>query len=95
VSIDWTRWRRKRDGEPMAPIMVIHYLTRGDMIELLCSSEFETGTRLPVRAIMAELRMALRVGGTLEPTETWVENCVTAAEAEARRKWAEEQVAKL
>jgi hypothetical protein len=90
---DRWRWRRKSDNEPMARLVISHYMTREDMVLLLCPSDL-FGTEPGVRAILAEVRMVTLAAGVLEPVEQWAWN-YSDEEAQARLEWAKKQVAKL
>jgi hypothetical protein len=93
--IAWN-WRDKNNGEPMARVTVRHYLTREEMVELLCAHvAAETGTRLSLKATLDAIRAELASAHLLDPVGLWAETFFSDAEAEARLTWARELVGRL
>ena len=92
--IKWN-WRRKSDGEPLTCVLVKHYLTRDEMVTLLCAHvTAETGTKLSRQATLDAIRTELASATCLEPIEFWSENW-SEEEAGQRQAWAESLITKL
>jgi hypothetical protein len=95
-KLNWTKWHHRETKEPLAHIRVDHFLSREEIAEILCASaEYETGTRLSTDAIMHCIRGYLKAATAMEPIEFWSDGSYTDEEADARVKWAQEQVSKL
>jgi hypothetical protein len=77
-------------------LRVDHYLTREDIVMLLCAGATATGTPLIHPEILAAVRSTLASAWEAEDAlAMWSETRYSGSEADARYEWARKLVAQL
>jgi hypothetical protein len=90
------RWVRKSDGEPMTVLRVDHYLTRDDIVTLLCAGAAPTGVPFNHQETLADVRSTLASAWeALDALTMWAETRYSGDEAAARLEWARGLAARL
>lgn len=92
MTLKWN-WRSAGKHEPMARVVVNHYLTRDELIDLLCISSVPTGEELGPRRTMETIRNSLQSALAWEPVEDWWES--RTDDPAERAAWAERLIERL